>query len=587
MQRLPDLTGLKNEVIIPEYSRNVYDHAIRMVGVKIVEVNTRPSSNRPSTSAPPWSTFSPDRATKDPSARKSSPKPPSRNNVPVIVDAAAEILTLIPNVHLERGATAVAYSGGKCIRGPQAAGLLLGEKNLLQAAWANSAPHHAFGRSLKVGKEEIMGMLAAVEMWKKRDHDAEWKKWLSSLNHISEKVSSVKGVTTEVVQPRGLSNKTPSLRIRWEGAAVGITGSEVAKQLLDNEPRIVVAGGTGFRPNRMESTVTITPYMMMPGDEKVVADRLYAVLSKPPQIEAPKPPQGDTVSVNGQWNVHIEYTRGSADHIVHLEQTGTSIVGTHRGEFLTGDLMGSVAGNEVRFHSSHKFEGTRLSYDFAGRLAGDTLQGSVDMGEYGTAKVDRPPACLCDTRRGSPTGQVRLSALQNGTNAPGDDCRFARLQHPDRKHKFIVSSRRTGFNGRRSLAQPFHHFRWRELDLRLVPFDSKVRHMVRNRRNISVGLNARKVANGIGDGPNPSFPFLFFRGMIFLHESLERHHHPEHFFFIHLQPAPDGVAVGRRVQPRCANQVLSPCQDACALRSANALAAREGHQIPTDPRNAL
>ena len=64
-----------------------------------------------------------------------------------------------PNVHLQRGATAVAYSGGKCIRGPQAAGLLLGDKNLLQAAWANSAPHHAFGRSLKVGKEEIMGML--------------------------------------------------------------------------------------------------------------------------------------------------------------------------------------------------------------------------------------------------------------------------------------------------------------------------------------------------------------------------------------------------------------------------------------------
>src|ERR1022692_5047251 len=77
-----------------------------------------------------------------------------RKKVPVIGDAAAEILTTRPNVHLERGATAVAYSGGKCIRGPQAAGLLLGEKNWLQAAWANSAPHHAFGRSLKVGKEE-------------------------------------------------------------------------------------------------------------------------------------------------------------------------------------------------------------------------------------------------------------------------------------------------------------------------------------------------------------------------------------------------------------------------------------------------
>ena len=79
----------------------------------------------------------------------------------------------------------VAYSGGKCMRGPQAAGLLLGEKAWLQAAWANSAPHHAFGRSLKVGKEEIMGMLAAVEMWVKRDHEAEWKQWVAWCDQIS------------------------------------------------------------------------------------------------------------------------------------------------------------------------------------------------------------------------------------------------------------------------------------------------------------------------------------------------------------------------------------------------------------------
>ena len=124
-----------------------------------------------------------------------------RHNVPLVVDAAAEILTLKPNVHLARGATVVAYSGGKCIRGPQAAGLLLGEKKLLQAAWINSAPHHAFGRSLKVGKEEIMGMLAAVEMWVKRDHKAEWAMWESWLNQIATSVKRVDGVTTQIRQP--------------------------------------------------------------------------------------------------------------------------------------------------------------------------------------------------------------------------------------------------------------------------------------------------------------------------------------------------------------------------------------------------
>ena len=96
--------------------------------------------------------------------------------VPILVDAAAEILT-IPNVHLQHGATLVGYSGGKCLRGPQTAGLLLGRKDLVKAAWVHSAPHHGFARGYKVGKEEAIGMLMAVEMWVKRDHDAEWKRW--------------------------------------------------------------------------------------------------------------------------------------------------------------------------------------------------------------------------------------------------------------------------------------------------------------------------------------------------------------------------------------------------------------------------
>src|SRR5207302_5108486 len=102
------------------------------------------------------------------------------------------------NVYLQIVANALSYSGGKCIRVPQAAGLLLGEKSLLQGAWINSAPHHAFGRSVKVGKEEIMGMLAAVEMWVKRDHKAEWKEWEDRLAHISTSVTRVNGVTAKV-----------------------------------------------------------------------------------------------------------------------------------------------------------------------------------------------------------------------------------------------------------------------------------------------------------------------------------------------------------------------------------------------------
>ncbi len=385
MQRLPDLTGFKDEVIIPEYSRNVYDHAIRMVGVKIIEVRDPSELDAAFNEHTAMIYILAGPGDTGPLGTQVVSEAAKRHNVPVIVDAAAEILT-IPNVHLQRGATAVAYSGGKCIRGPQAAGLLLGEKNLLQAAWANSAPHHAFGRSLKVGKEEIMGMLAATEMWKKRDHEAEWRQWQGWLEQISTSVKRINGVTTRVEDPEGLSNRTPILKIEWNADHLGITGQEVSRLLLDTEPRIVLGGATGARPDRMASSVSVTPYMMMPGDDKIVAQRLYALLSKPPKFENPPILAGEPVSVAGQWQAELQFIRGSALHTLIFEQHGDALVGTHQGEFVSGDLSGTVAANQVRFRSSQKIQGQRLSYEFTGTMDGDKMAGNVNLGEYGEAR---------------------------------------------------------------------------------------------------------------------------------------------------------------------------------------------------------
>ena len=167
-----------------------------------------------------------------------------------------------------------------------------------------------------------MGMLAAVEMWKKRDHKAEWKQWEGWLDQIATSVKRVNGVTTRVTRP-GRSLESHARAPHSMGRqAVGITGQEVAKLLLDGEPRIVLAGGSGTRPGNMESSVSVMPYMMMPGDEKIVAERLYAVLSKPPKFENPRRSAGRARVHRRTMGSRNHFLRGSANHTLVLEQHG-------------------------------------------------------------------------------------------------------------------------------------------------------------------------------------------------------------------------------------------------------------------------
>jgi L-seryl-tRNA(Ser) seleniumtransferase len=156
--------------------------------------------------------------------------------------------------------------------------------------------------------------------------------------------------------------------------------------LYDTEPRIVLGGATGERRGAAQSSVTIMPYMMMPDDHKVVAERLRAVLASPPKVSTPAKTSGPLANVDGQWKLKLSYFCGSSDHHVVFEQKEDSLAGTHRGEVIAGDLRGSVNGPDVRFVSRHRYEGTVLEYDFLGKLEGDRLTGTVQMGEYGTAE---------------------------------------------------------------------------------------------------------------------------------------------------------------------------------------------------------
>ena len=383
--RIPHLDGFaRDEVIIPTHSRNVYDAAVRAVGVRIVEVSTAEELEAafgPRTAM--IYIFAGPQADKGPLSTQTIARMANQRRVPVLVDAAAEVLT-VPNVHLQNGATLVAYSGGKCIRGPQTAGLLLGRKDLVQAAWVHSAPHHGFGRSMKVGKEEAVAMLMAVEMWMKRDHKAEWTRWLSWLDTIAKQVSTVDGVTTSVTETTELSNRTPSLVIQWDPKRRGITGAAIARLLLEGEPRIATPGG---RDRDGQSSISITPYMMAAGEEKVVAERLHAILSNRPKQDAPARTAAPAADLTGQWDVRIEYAANTSSHALHVKQVGNRLEGTHQGDFVSRDLGGTIDGNRVQMNSSvTERHGDALSFRFNGTVATDTMSGTLDMGEYLTAK---------------------------------------------------------------------------------------------------------------------------------------------------------------------------------------------------------
>jgi D-glucosaminate-6-phosphate ammonia-lyase len=380
--RIPDLSGFeKTEVVIPRSSRNTYDHAIRNIGVKIITVETLEELENALSSRTAMiymMAFSEAETDQQFTLEKvaSIAKP---RNIPILVDAAAEILT-IPNLHLQRGATVVAYSGGKALCGPQCAGLLLGKKDILMSAWQASSPHHGPGRDNKVGREEMMGMLAAVEAWKKRDHAAEWKTWLSWLENISKRVSKIDGITTSVFEPTDLSNHSPVLHVIWDPAKLNITGEEVAEEFGKTKPRIAI----GAESKDGTTSINITTGQMQPGNDKIVADRIYNFLSqkRSPKSESMLTP---AATINGRWDATIEFFSSKSQHILFIEQDGNWIQGSHKGDFSTRELAGTIEGNLVKLRSVDRHIADNITFIFSGTLSNDTISGQIHMGEYRTA----------------------------------------------------------------------------------------------------------------------------------------------------------------------------------------------------------
>jgi L-seryl-tRNA(Ser) seleniumtransferase len=275
IRRTPDVSGMKNEVIFQKTHRFGYDHAIRNVGVKIVEVENRQELESAVNSKTAMLFFLNSADNQGKIKRQEFAEIAKKLGIPSLIDGAADVHPPENlSAFIKMGYDLVAFSGGKGLRGPQCSGLLLGRKDLIDAAFLNGSPNSdSAGRIGKVGKEEIVGLLKAVELFVKKDHQAEWKEWEDRVSLIEKALTGIRGFQTERFIPE-IANQVPHLAIKWD-PTVRLMKDDFVKALREGEPRIEIRPTF---PN--EPRLEIAVWMLQPGEDRVVARRCAEILKK-------------------------------------------------------------------------------------------------------------------------------------------------------------------------------------------------------------------------------------------------------------------------------------------------------------------
>jgi len=268
IKQLPDLTGMKSEVIIQKSHRNPFDHQLRATGVKLVEIETRDQLRRAASERTAMMHFSNFANAAGQIKVDEWANLAKELKVPCMNDAAADTP---PVSHLwdytKMGYDLVTFSGGKALRGPQCAGLLIGREDLVGYALLNNSPHEdTLGRGQKVGKEEIVGMVKALELYLAEDHEALAREWQQRLDTVSQQITKVPGVSVSPFTP-DIANHVPHMQITWD-SKIALTPEQVSKMLKSSKPSIVMGGGEGKPGLAMNS------FMLQPGEDKIVAEQL-------------------------------------------------------------------------------------------------------------------------------------------------------------------------------------------------------------------------------------------------------------------------------------------------------------------------
>ena len=265
--QLPNVTGMKAEVIVQKGHNIGYVHALTNTGAIIVEIETVQELEKAINEKTAMMWFLNTYAPMGKIQHEEWVAIAKKHKIPTMIDMAADVPP-VSNLwkYNDLGFDLVCVSGGKAMCGPQSAGILMGRKDLIAAARLSAPPRGGnIGRGMKVNKEEIVGMYVALEKYINQDHDAEWKMWESKIDSIKTSVNSIEGVTTEISVPP-IANHTPLLFINWDESKVKTSNKDLMLKLRNGSPSIeVMANGTG---------INITVFMLQEGEEKIVAKRV-------------------------------------------------------------------------------------------------------------------------------------------------------------------------------------------------------------------------------------------------------------------------------------------------------------------------
>lgn len=271
IKQIPNLPGPRAEVIMQKSHRYLFDQAVTTTGAKIIEVEG-PDEMEKAFSAQTVMALFFNAAERHSVKHEEFIAIAKRHKIPTLLDAAADVPP-VENLfkYQKMGFDLVTFSGGKMIRGPQSAGLLFGRKDLIEAAKLNHSPHEApIGRPMKVNKEEMFGLYAALKIYLEKDHQKEWNEWLDITKRIATRLSGVPTLKSEVYVDPGPANAFPSLLLDWDQQKVKITPKEVLKALKEGKPSIVA----GNHKDR----VRIGVVLLRPDQIDIVADRVKEIL---------------------------------------------------------------------------------------------------------------------------------------------------------------------------------------------------------------------------------------------------------------------------------------------------------------------